>query len=224
MEPVKLGASQSGAFSANNTLEGAAPGAPALPLQAPQPSSCGIESETFSDASQALAVRSLLDAYSRPASQLSAFVAGALETGATSSATPRTDNNAARTSSRDAADVYAQAGYTSNGDGVFAGVAALKQHDSKSGADIEVFSASAQVGAQSELQAGLARIGQVLPHQLAVAAPVPGQQAGDDEGLGAVDPARIQPEAVRQIAAQRQQRHENDEGNAAGEGGGAERG
>jgi hypothetical protein len=113
---------------------------------------CGVSA----DASDELAVRSLLEAYSRPASRLPA-VAGASEGPGSSVATARSDNNAARTSSRDEVGAYAQAGYTSNRDGVFAGVAALKHHDPSSGVDAEVASASIQLGAQSELQAGVAR-------------------------------------------------------------------
>mmetsp|Transcript_21863 Transcript_21863/g.85660 ORF Transcript_21863/g.85660 Transcript_21863/m.85660 type:complete len:229 (+) Transcript_21863:3047-3733(+) len=70
---------------------------------------------------------------------------------------------------------------------------------------------------------GLARIGQVLARELAVVTPVPGQQAGDDQRLAAVDPAGVQPEAGRHIAAQRQQGHEDDKGQAAREGGRADR-
>ena len=151
MDPIKPSSTQSGALSANNTLQGTESSAPPPPpLAASRAADCGASA----DASQELAVRSLLEAYSRPAS--APLTVG---TGTTSSASPRSDNNAARTSSRDAGGVYAESGHTSNGDGVFAGVAALKHHDSKSGVDVEVFSASAQFGAQTELQAGLARIG-----------------------------------------------------------------
>jgi hypothetical protein len=76
-----------------------------------------------------------------------------------SEATPATDNNAARTRERNSSGFYADAGYTRSGDGVFAGVAALKTRDPASGAEVEVFSGSVQLGAQNELQAGMARIG-----------------------------------------------------------------
>jgi len=42
---------------------------------------------------------------------------------------------------------------------VYAGVAALKGRDPKSGLEVEVGSASGQVGTQTEFQAGLVRIG-----------------------------------------------------------------
>jgi hypothetical protein len=70
-----------------------------------------------------------------------------------------TDNNAARTRERQSSGAYADAGFTRTGDGVFAGVAALKTRVAESGAEVEAFSASAQLGAQNELQAGMARIG-----------------------------------------------------------------
>jgi hypothetical protein len=70
-----------------------------------------------------------------------------------------TDNNAARTRERQSSGAYADAGFTRTGDGVFAGLAALKTRVADSGAEVEAFSASAQLGAQNELQAGMARIG-----------------------------------------------------------------
>ncbi len=76
-----------------------------------------------------------------------------------SQATPTTDNNAARTRERNSSGFYADAGYTHTGDGVFAGLAALKTRDPESGAEVEVFSGSVQLGAQNELQAAVARVG-----------------------------------------------------------------
>jgi hypothetical protein len=73
--------------------------------------------------------------------------------------TPATDNNAARTRERQSSGAYADAGYTRTGDGVFAGLAALKTAVPESGAEVEALSASVQLGAQNELQAGMARIG-----------------------------------------------------------------
>lgn len=67
-------------------------------------------------------------------------------------------NNAERTSERLGADLYADAGTTKAGGAVYAGVALVKGHDPKSGANLEILSASAQIGAQSELQVGLQRI------------------------------------------------------------------
>jgi hypothetical protein len=73
--------------------------------------------------------------------------------------TAPTDNNARRTRARDSLEPYADAGYTESGDGVFAGIAALKTHGEETGVEAEVFSASVQLGAQNEIQAGLGRIG-----------------------------------------------------------------
>jgi hypothetical protein len=54
--------------------------------------------------------------------------------------------------------LYLVAGTTQNGDHL-AAVAALKTRDSRSGVELEIFSASAQLGSQNDVQAGLARIG-----------------------------------------------------------------
>jgi hypothetical protein len=69
-----------------------------------------------------------------------------------------TNNNAQRTSARREDGAYADAGVTSSGDSVYAGAAALKTRD-ETGIEVEVFSGSAQAGAQSELQLGMARVG-----------------------------------------------------------------
>lgn len=71
--------------------------------------------------------------------------------------TPPANNNAQRTTALDGVKPYASAGTTSSGSSVYAGVALLKGRD-RSGAEVEVLSASGQVGAQSELQVGLQRV------------------------------------------------------------------
>ena len=68
-------------------------------------------------------------------------------------------NNAQRTTTRNGISGYADGGVTGTGDGVFAGAAALKGRDPKTGLEMEVFSASAQVGLQREGQATMARVG-----------------------------------------------------------------
>jgi hypothetical protein len=72
-------------------------------------------------------------------------------------ATAAGNSNAERTSERTAGG-YLELGMTRSGDS-FAGVAALKGRDADTGLEVEVFTASAQVGRQTELQAGLARVG-----------------------------------------------------------------
>lgn len=67
---------------------------------------------------------------------------------------PPTDTNAERTMARRPAP-YAEAGVTSSGDSVYIGVAGAKGKDGQGAA--EVFSASAQVGAQNEFQVGMGR-------------------------------------------------------------------
>jgi hypothetical protein len=155
MDPVRSSTNPSNELSKHAAEESTAASSPQL--QVSQAGVCPVDPLAPSDAVQDQAVRSLLEAYARPPVRLPT------ETSASGSATPRTDNNAARTSTREAPGAYAASGYTQSGDGVFAGVAALKQHDSKSGADVEVFTASAQFGAQNELQAGLARVAGTIP-------------------------------------------------------------
>jgi hypothetical protein len=67
------------------------------------------------------------------------------------------NNNAQRTDERLGVAPYASAGRTAAGDSLYAGAALLKGRDA-SGAAIEVLSASAQVGAQNELQFGFQRV------------------------------------------------------------------
>ncbi len=76
---------------------------------------------------------------------------------ASSSPASAANNNAQRTSERPGVTPYALAGKTASGDSVFAGVALLKGKD-RSGAEIEVLSASGQVGAQNEFQFGFHRV------------------------------------------------------------------
>lgn len=77
------------------------------------------------------------------------------EVGSASQLTAAANNNAQRSAARAAELGYAEAGVTSAGDSVFAGIALLKgEHH---GGTFEVASASAQVGAQSELQVAAAR-------------------------------------------------------------------
>jgi hypothetical protein len=69
-------------------------------------------------------------------------------------------NNAQRTSERSGIGPYAEAGVTGDAaDSVYAGAAALKGRDPETGLEVEVFSASVQVGGENEVQAGMARVG-----------------------------------------------------------------
>jgi hypothetical protein len=75
-------------------------------------------------------------------------------------ATSNAENNAQRTSERSGISPYFQADLTGGArDSVHAGAAALKGRDAKSGIEVEVFSASGQVGGENEAQVGLARVG-----------------------------------------------------------------
>lgn len=68
------------------------------------------------------------------------------------------NTNAQRTSARDGIAPYAEAGST--GDySLYAGAAAIKGRDSQTGIEAEVYSASVQIGAQTEAQVAMARIG-----------------------------------------------------------------
>lgn len=69
-----------------------------------------------------------------------------------------TFNNAQRTSGREPTG-YADSGVTSTGDTLYAGAAALKGRDPNTGVEVEVFSASGQLGGENELQAGFVRTG-----------------------------------------------------------------
>jgi hypothetical protein len=72
-------------------------------------------------------------------------------------AAPAANNNAQRTDERLGVAPYLSAGKTAAGESVYAGAALVKGRDA-SGAVVEVLSASAQLGAQTELQVGLQRI------------------------------------------------------------------
>jgi len=67
------------------------------------------------------------------------------------------NNNAERTSERIGIGPYAAAG-TAGGDSMYASVAALKGRDASSGAEVEVLSASIQLGAQNEGQLTFVRV------------------------------------------------------------------
>lgn len=67
------------------------------------------------------------------------------------------DNNAQRTSERNLAP-YANAGVTGSGDSLFAGVAVLKGSVPKSNGQVEAFTVSGQIGAQTEAQLGFQRV------------------------------------------------------------------
>jgi hypothetical protein len=71
---------------------------------------------------------------------------------------PSSNNNAQRTSERLGVTPFVDAGLTRAGSSVYAGVALLKGRDPGSGIEAEVLSASAQIGAQNEVQFGLQRI------------------------------------------------------------------
>ncbi len=69
-------------------------------------------------------------------------------------------NNAQRTSGQRDITSYANAGVTGGArDAAYAGAAALKGHDPKTGIEVEVFSGSAQAGGENEAQAGMVRLG-----------------------------------------------------------------
>lgn len=110
--------------------------------------------EEVSLACQSPAVRSLVERHTSAAP----LPAPAPEQ-ARGGATPPSDNNAHRTMQRDSLEPYAASGRTANGDGWFAGAAAVKTRDPRTGLDAELLTGSAQVGKQNELQAGVMRVG-----------------------------------------------------------------
>lgn len=67
-------------------------------------------------------------------------------------------NNAQRTSAISEPAPYADAGVTDDGV-AYAGAAAIKGRDANTGIEMEIYSASVQVGAQNEAQVGMARLG-----------------------------------------------------------------
>jgi hypothetical protein len=72
---------------------------------------------------------------------------------------PQSTNNATRTSERElTSGPYAAAGYSQGGHAFHAGAALVKGRDA-SGLELEAVSASGQIGAQSEVQGAVARVG-----------------------------------------------------------------
>ncbi len=72
---------------------------------------------------------------------------------------PLAHKHADRTAARTKIGPHASAGKTSSGDSVYAGFAMNQSRDPKTGIEVDVFSGSAQAGAQNEVQVGMARIG-----------------------------------------------------------------
>jgi len=74
---------------------------------------------------------------------------------------PAAQNNAQRTSEMgEIVTGYFDAGVTGGAqDGLYVAAAAIKGRDAKSGLELEVLSASAQIGGENEAQAALARVG-----------------------------------------------------------------
>src|SRR5258706_10881165 len=97
------------------------------------------------------AVAKLVSSVPKPAATLPA----ASKTPAPSTA----NNNAQRTSELSGIELYAAVGKTAASDSLYAGAALLKGREPKSGLEVEVLSASAQLGLQNEAQAGFQRIG-----------------------------------------------------------------
>lgn len=73
--------------------------------------------------------------------------------------TKSTDSSDQRTSARDEISPYSDYGVTSSGDAVFASGALLKGRDPKTGIEVDLLSASMQVGLETELQARLVSVG-----------------------------------------------------------------
>ncbi|HYP87542.1 MAG TPA: hypothetical protein VEQ59_05305 [Polyangiaceae bacterium] len=69
------------------------------------------------------------------------------------------NNNAQRTAERNGVAPYASAGKTAAGDAAYVALAALKGRDPKSGGEVEILSASLQVGRQNEAQVTYVRVG-----------------------------------------------------------------
>jgi hypothetical protein len=138
MEPVSNRSSSRSLESNAADLESRDPPPEALTSQAPVSSS--LEPDP--------GVRALTSGYRSPPA---AFMTP-------KQATPPSENNALRTNQRDSTAAYAASGRTLQGD-TWTGAAALKTREPRSGVAAEVFTASAQLGTQTELQAGLARVG-----------------------------------------------------------------
>lgn len=114
--------------------------------RADAPSSSQAELPTASSPS----VSSLVSSVSPPPS--------ALPPKASSPSGSAANSNAQRTTERAGVTPYFDSGVTGAGDSLYIGVAALKGRDPGSGAEIELASASYQVGAQNEAQLGFQRI------------------------------------------------------------------
>lgn len=89
-----------------------------------------------------------------PPARLAAF----LQQQAEQTSNGEANNNAQRTATSPLRVMNGEVGTTSAGDAVYAGAAAIKGHVGD--ASVEMWSASAQVGAQNELQAGVGRVSQ----------------------------------------------------------------
>jgi hypothetical protein len=137
MEPVSNRSSSRSLESNAADLESREP--PPEPLTSQPPVSSSLEPDP--------GVRALTSGYRSPSALMTP-----------KQATPPSENNALRTTQRDSAAPYAASGRTSPGD-PWAGAAALKTREPRSGVAAEVFTASAQLGTQTELQVGLARVG-----------------------------------------------------------------
>jgi hypothetical protein len=133
-----------------------AEGAGATPVESPP--KAALECRAVDDplATPNPAVRSLVDGYDNSAQGPAARASASAS--ASAPAPAPADNNACRTMQRDSSAPYVESEKTLNGDW-FAGAASLKTRDPRTGVDAEVFTASAQVGKQNEVQAGLARVG-----------------------------------------------------------------
>ncbi len=119
------------------------------PNSSSAPSSSASSLQCEPSAPSAPAVGKLVSAVTRPPSVLPPPAAGPPASAA--------NNNAQRTTERKLAP-YVDAGVTAAGDSLFAGAALLKGRDPKSGGEVEVLSASAQIGAQTEVQLGFQRV------------------------------------------------------------------
>lgn len=121
------------------------------PSSSAAPSPASIPNTSALDAPKPPAVAKLMSAVPQPTSARPPPASGRPLDGAA--------NNAQRTTTRAGINGYADYGVTGTGDGVFAGTAALKGRDSKTGLEVEVFGASAQAGLQNEEQVTMARVG-----------------------------------------------------------------
>jgi len=112
---------------------------------------------TTEDSAELSTGATLLLSRSSSASPLGVTTTTGPATSASAEVTPSSNNNSERTSATPVEGLYARAGATSDGDSFYAGVAGVK--GAVDGGKLEVLSASVQVGAQDEVQVGLARVG-----------------------------------------------------------------